>query len=216
MVIDPACGMEVNPDNPGATATYDGDVYVFCSEGCREHFEADPEQYLDDYEHGVQLSRIGDVLTQRVPTVEGVGSFELSVAEPGKLSVGDEVTYRRTITDEHVEQFAEITGDANALHLSDSFARRTRFGGRIVHGALVSGLISAALAALPGMTVFLSQNLEFKRPVEIGDTVEATCRVVEEVEDDRFCLTVKATTGNDGPAIHGTAMVLIDDLAELT
>lgn len=213
MAIDPACGIEVDPTDPRATATYRGGMYVFCSEGCKEHFEANPEQYVDDnVDRSVQLSRIDDVQTQRIETTEGAGSFELSVAEPGELSPGDVVTYTREITDDHVRRFAEITGDSNALHLSDEFAERTRFGKRVAHGALVSGLISAALAALPGMTIFLSQDLEFKRPVEIGETVEASCKVVEKIEDDRFCLTVRVTKSSGEVAIYGTAMVLIDKL----
>jgi 3-hydroxybutyryl-CoA dehydratase len=212
MAIDPACGVEVDPTKPGATATYQGNKYVFCSEGCRKHFESNPEQYVETENKPVQLSTIGDVQTQRIQDVDVDETFELSVAEPGELNPGDEVTYTRQITDDHVQQFAEITGDSNALHLSDNFAKRTRFGTRIAHGALVSGLISAALAALPGMTIFLSQDLEFKRPVEIGETVKASCKVVETIENNRFCLTVRVKNSSDETAIHGTATVLIDDL----
>jgi len=97
-------------------------------------------------------------------------------------------------------------------YLNDTFADQTRFGQRIVHGALVSGLISAALAALPGMTVFLPQDLEFRRPIEIGDTVAATCKVVEAIEADRYCLTVRVRDSDDEVAIYGTATVLIDEL----
>lgn len=215
MVIDPACGVDVNPEDAGAMEIYDGEVYFFCSGGCRDHFVADPERYAENSDHAFTLSRIGDVLTQRIPTPEESGSFELLVAEPGELTAGDEVTYTRQITDEHVRQFATISGDTNALHLSDSFAERSRFGGRIVHGALVSGLISAALAALPGMTIFLSQNLQFERPIEIGETVKASCRVIEEIEDDRYCLTVRAEKQTGEVAIHGTATVLIDDLTDI-
>jgi len=212
MAIDPACGVEVDPTNPGAATTHQGTTYVFCSEGCREHFEANPDQYVDSTTESVELRRMGDVRTQRLSTDGENGQFELSVSEPGELSPGDEVTYTREITDEHVHQFAELTGDSNALHLNDTFAEQTRFGQRIVHGALVSGLISAALAALPGMTVFLSQDLEFKRPIEVGDTVAATCKVVETIEDDRFCLTVRVHNSADEVAIYGTATVLIDQL----
>lgn len=212
MAIDPACGVEVDPTNPGATATYDGNKYVFCSEGCKEHFESDPEQYVETEDKPVDLSTIDDVQTQRIRDIDADGTFELSVAEPGELNPGDEVTYTRQITDDHVRQFAEITGDSNAVHLSDTFAKRTRFDTRIVHGALVSGLISAALAALPGMTIFLTQDLEFKRPVEIGETVKASCKVIETIENNRFCLTVRVVNPSDEVAIHGTATVLIDEL----
>lgn len=212
MAIDPACGVEVDPTDPGASTTHQGTKYVFCSEGCKEHFEANPDEYVDSTTESIELGQIGDVRTQRLSTNEENGQFELSVSEPGELTPGDEVTYTREITDEHVHKFAGLTGDSNALHLNDTFAERTRFGQRIVHGALVSGLISAALAALPGMTVFLSQSLEFKRPIEVGDTVAATCKVVEIIEDDRYCLTVRVRDSDDKVAIYGTATVLIDEL----
>jgi acyl dehydratase/YHS domain-containing protein len=212
MAIDPVCGVEVNPTDPGASATHQGTTYVFCSEGCKEHFEANPSQYVDTATESVKLGQIGDVRTQRLSPGGENGQFELSVSKPGELTPGDEVTYTREITDEHVHQFAELTGDSNALHLNDTFAEQTRFGQRIVHGALVSGLISAALAALPGMTIFLSQNLEFKQPIEVGDTVAATCKVVERIEDDRFCLTVRVRDSGGNVAIYGTATVLIDEL----
>lgn len=215
MAIDPACGVEVDPTTPGATATYQGTTYVFCSEGCKEHFEANPEEYVEGDSPPVVLSRIDNVRTQRIQSPDSTEAFELSVKEPGKLSPGDEVRYIREITDDHVQQFSEITGDSNALHLSDAFADRTRFGERIVHGALVSGLISAALAALPGMTVFLSQDMEFKKPVEIGETIEASCKVVEMVDEDKFCLTVGVKKSTGALAVHGTAKVLIDELPEL-
>ena len=62
------------------------------------------------------------------------------------------------------------------------------------------------------MTVFLSQNLEFKRPIEVGDTVAATFKVIETVENDRFCLTVRVRDSDGNVAIYGTATVLIDEL----
>jgi acyl dehydratase/YHS domain-containing protein len=202
MAIDPACGIEVDPDDPGATLEYKGDTYVFCSEGCKEHFQSDPEKYLEKYTPEIHLSRIDDVQTQRIERDDDAAGFELSVAKPGTLSAGDEVTYTRTITEDHVQRFADLTGDSNALHLSDAFARWTRFGERIVHGALVSGLVSAALAALPGMTIFLSQDLNFKRPVMIGERVTAKCVVVEQIEENRYCLTVRVTKPSGEDAIY--------------
>ncbi|MFC6764763.1 CBS domain-containing protein [Natrinema soli] len=65
------------------------------------------------------------------------------------VSVGDVVTFTKPITESDIELFAVVSGDKNPLHLDDQFAKRTRFGHRIVHGALASSVISAALAHSP-------------------------------------------------------------------
>lgn len=210
MVVDPACGMEVDPDNPGATIEYDGAVYYFCSEGCKDHFEKNPDRYVTS--HGPHLSALGGMTTPRIiPHGEAKGEFDLSVAGDS-LDVGDSVTYTRTLTEEDLRAFAQATGDTNALHLNDEFAERTRFGRRIVHGTLVSGLISAALASLPGLTIYVSQNLEFNRPVDVGETLTATCTIAERLDEDKYRLTTRIEDEDGETVIDGTATVLIDDL----
>jgi 3-hydroxybutyryl-CoA dehydratase len=77
--------------------------------------------------------------------------------------------------------FAEISGDRNPIHLSEHFAAKTQFGGRIAHGLYTASLISAVIGTrLPGPgAVYLSQTLNFKAPVRIGDTVVAAVEVAE-------------------------------------
>ena len=130
------------------------------------------------------------------------------------LDVGDEFRFTKTLTDVDVEAFAEATGDTNRLHLDDDFAVETRFGGRIAHGTLVSGLISAALARLPGLTIYLSQDLEFLKPVEIGSRITAVVEVVEDVGHGRYRLTTVVEDGDDEPVIDGEAVVIIDEPPE--
>lgn len=139
-------------------------------------------------------------------------SFERSVDTREALGVGDKVTFTKRITDEDVRSFASASGDTNRLHLDESFARNTRFGGRIVHGTLISGLISAALARLPGLTIYLAQDLQFLKPVEIGETVTAVCEIVEDLGDSKFRLTTMVHTDDDEVVIDGEAVVLIDEL----
>jgi acyl dehydratase/YHS domain-containing protein len=210
MAIDPACGVEIDPGAAATTVEHAGRTYHFCSEGCADAFAADPDSYLaDPHPH---LMTIGGLMTQKLPFKTDPEAFELEVAEPGELGVGDRSTFTKTITDEDVRKFAEASGDTNALHLNDAFAEGTRFGRRIVHGTLVSGTISAALAALPGLTIYLSENLEFKRPVDIGTTITAICEIVEVLEDDRYRLTTRVENEDGEIVIHGTATVLIDSL----
>lgn len=127
-----------------------------------------------------------------------------------ELDVGDGVRFSKVVTERDVRSFAAASGDTNRLHLDDEFAERTRFGGRIAHGTLVSGLISAALARLPGLTIYLSQDLEFLRPVDIGDRLTADVEVVEDIGNGRYRLTT-TVEGEDGePAVDGEAVVIID------
>ncbi|AGB37189.1 MaoC family dehydratase [Natronococcus occultus] len=142
-------------------------------------------------------------------------TFERSVEDPTALAPGDNVTFEKELSDEDVRAFAEISGDTNRLHLDEEFAADTRFGGRIVHGTLVSGLISAALARLPGLTIYLSQDLEFAGPVGIGDRVSARVEIVEDLGNAQYRLeTVVRDENNDTTVVDGEAVVLIDDLPE--
>lgn len=94
--------------------------------------------------------------------------------------VGDKAQRSLTLTQEHVETFAKLTGDYNPLHFDADFAQRTRFGGLVVQGGLTTGLLHALVAMdLPGPgSVFLSQNWKFTAPVYIGDTITAVAEVM--------------------------------------
>lgn len=136
-----------------------------------------------------------------------------SVDDPSALAVGDVVTFTKTISESDVAEFAYASGDTNRLHLDEQFATKTRFGGRIAHGTLVGGLISAALARIPGLTVYLSQDLEFLGPVSIGDEVTATVEIVESLGDERYRLETRVERADD-LVVDGEAVVLVDPVPE--
>jgi acyl dehydratase len=94
--------------------------------------------------------------------------------------VGEKARRSLTLTQEHVDTFARLTGDYNPLHFDAGFAKATRFGGLVVQGGLTTGLLHALVAMdLPGPgSVFLSQNWKFTAPVYIGDTITAQAEVV--------------------------------------
>ena len=98
-----------------------------------------------------------------------------------KPEVGQKARRSRTITAEHVEMYARMTGDRNPLHFDESFAAGTKFGRLVVQGGLTSGLLNALVAEdLPGPgTVFMSQALKYPAPVFIGDTITAEGEVLE-------------------------------------
>jgi acyl dehydratase len=140
--------------------------------------------------------------------------FERSVERRADLTVGDWVTFEKDLTDAEVREFARISGDTNRLHLDDGFAGQSRFGGRIVHGTFVSSLISAALARLPGLTIYLSQDLAFLGPVDIGERLRAHCEIIEDLGESRFRLSTIVETTDEETVIEGEAVVLIDEFPE--
>jgi acyl dehydratase len=139
---------------------------------------------------------------------------ERSTDDWASLGVGDYVRFSKVVSDEDVAGFANLSGDTNRLHLDDDFAVETRFGGRIAHGTLVSGLISAALARLPGLTIYLSQDLEFLKPVDIDSRITAVVEVVEDVGHGRYRLTTVVEDEDGEPVVDGEAVVIIDEPPE--
>jgi acyl dehydratase len=153
--------------------------------------------------------------TERIEADEDLPEWhtELTAETRDELSVGDRFEFTKTITEGDVQRFAAASGDTNPLHLDDEFASGTRFRGRIAHGGLVSGLISAALARVPGLVIYLSQDLEFHNPVRIDDRVTAECEIVEDLGNNQFRLTTRVVDGED-VAIDGEAVIMVDDAPE--
>lgn len=97
------------------------------------------------------------------------------------IEVGQTATRSLTLTQSHVDMYAEMTGDYNPLHFDADFAAKTKFGGLIVQGGLTTGLLNALVAMdMPGPgTVFLSHDFRFTGPVYIGDTITAIAEVLK-------------------------------------
>ena len=96
-----------------------------------------------------------------------------------ELEVGMMRSLRKTVTDADIEMFAQVSTDRNPVHLDEAYAQDTIFEGRIAHGMLTAGLVSAVIGEqLPGHgTVYLGQTLKFLGPVRPGDTVVAEVEV---------------------------------------
>jgi 3-hydroxybutyryl-CoA dehydratase len=95
------------------------------------------------------------------------------------IEIGMIRSLRKEVTDHDIALFAEVTTDRNPVHLDESYAQDTIFGGRIAHGMLTAGLVSAVIGEqLPGHgTVYLGQSIRFLGPVRPGDTVTAEVEV---------------------------------------
>ncbi len=127
------------------------------------------------------------------------------------LTVGQTASFGKTITEADILLFSAVSGDTNPVHLDAEFAATTPFKGRIAHGMLSAGLISAVLGTrLPGPgTIYLGQTLKFRAPVHIGDTVTATVTVATlDPVKKRATLTTVCTVGGK-PVIEGEASVMI-------
>jgi len=103
------------------------------------------------------------------------------------LSVGMSASYGKTITEADILMFAAVSGDTNPVHLNHEFAAATEFKERIAHGMLAGSLLSTVFGTkLPGPgCIYLGQDLRFKRPVKINDTVVATVTVTEIQQERR-------------------------------
>jgi len=132
------------------------------------------------------------------------------------VGAGDRVSFSKTVTEQDVVDFARVTGDDQPLHLDPDFGKRTRFGKRIAHGMLSAGYVSAALGTrlAPGwVVVYLQQQLRFRLPVAIGDTITANVEV-KEVDAEKRILTLQTDCVNQDGAVvvQGEAKVLLDPL----
>lgn len=127
------------------------------------------------------------------------------------IHIGDQASLTKTISNEDIVTFAKLTGDVNPIHLLDSFAKTTMFKERIAHGMLVSSFISTILGTkLPGKnTIYLSQNIAFRAPVKIGDTLRVVAEVIEK-NDDKRIITLQTNVYNqqDKVVVGGTATVM--------
>lgn len=124
------------------------------------------------------------------------------------LAVGMEASHAKRISAHDIQVFADLSGDDNPLHLSEAFAAQTPFKVRISHGMLTASLLSTVIGTkLPGPgCIYISQSLNFRAPVKIGDEVVATARLVELIaERNRVifeCICkVGRTTVLDGEAV---------------
>ncbi|MFY9326677.1 MAG: MaoC family dehydratase [Georgfuchsia sp.] len=131
-----------------------------------------------------------------------LGGYDIEDLQPGMSA-----SFGKTVTEADILLFAGVSGDINAIHLNEEFAATTIFGGRVAHGMLTAGFISAVLGnKLPGPgTVYMAQNIRFRLPVRIEQTVTATVTVREIFPDkcrvilDTVC-TVLGKVVADGEA----------------
>ncbi len=127
------------------------------------------------------------------------------------IQIGDSASFTKTVTEADITLFAGYSGDFNPAHINAVEAEKGMFHGRIAHGMLSAGFISAVLGMqLPGPgTIYMGQELRFVKPVYIGDTVTATATVVERIpEKNRLKLETIVTNQKGEQVITGMATVM--------
>jgi 3-hydroxybutyryl-CoA dehydratase len=124
------------------------------------------------------------------------------------FKVGDVARFAKTVTDSDVVFWCGITGDMNPMHLDSEYSKRTRFGNIIAPGVYVLGFISATISKLALGHVYAQQNIRFKKPVYVGDTITAEVSIIDKLEDKRMlklatrCYNQKDEVVLDGEALH--------------
>ncbi len=123
--------------------------------------------------------------------------------------LGSTATFSKTISETDIYQFAGITGDFNPMHVDEQYAQTTKFGRRIAHGMLTSSFICTVLGMkLPGVgTIHVSQQLEFKKPVFIGDTVTVQLEVIEVLEKGFLKIRSTIFNQNNDIVVDGFSVV---------
>ena len=119
------------------------------------------------------------------------------------IAIGDTASFSKTITEHDVYAFAGLSGNFNPVHVDEEFARNTRFKGRIAHGLLAAGLISTVIGTvLPGANaIYMAQELVFKSPVMLGDTLTALVEVVEKIEAKKRIIFKTSVTNQNGVVV---------------
>ena len=134
-----------------------------------------------------------------------------------ELSIGQAAEMSRVVGAADIEAFAEVSGDNNPVHLDEAYAKTTTFGERIAHGMLSAGYISAVFGTrLPGPgAIYVSQTLNFRGPVKIGDTVTAHVRVKELVAAKKRAVFECRCTVGDTCVLEGEAVLMVPARAKV-
>jgi 3-hydroxybutyryl-CoA dehydratase len=127
------------------------------------------------------------------------------------LKEGMSATFGKTITESDIYTFAGVSGDTNPVHINEEYARGTMFKSRIAHGMIGAAFISAVLGTkMPGPgCIYVSQNLKFRAPVRIGDTLMARVTIKKLLPEKKFAECETVCTVGDKKVIDGEAIVMV-------
>lgn len=135
-----------------------------------------------------------------------------------EIEIGETYSVRRAFSARDVDQFASLSGDFSPVHVDESYASGTEFGGRVVHGMLLASQFSYLVGMrIPGKhALYLGQDLSFRRPVLVGETIEARAKVTAKSPGTRtVVLAMEIRNSSGGVVVSGSAKVKVRDQGEL-
>lgn len=138
-------------------------------------------------------------------------SEDSTLATSDKFFIGHKHTSIFTVTEKMIQQFAELSGDYNPVHMDEEFAKKTRFGKRIAHGMITGALISSTLVKAYGQGgIYLAQQMKFAQPVFIGDEIHIELEV-QNIRKEKGIATIttnaKKSTGE--MVVKGEAIIMM-------
>tara|TARA_B100000579_G_scaffold429377_1_gene441028 strand:- start:713 stop:1165 length:453 start_codon:yes stop_codon:yes gene_type:complete len=133
------------------------------------------------------------------------------------LKINQTAEYTKTVTENDIKTFVEVSGDDNPVHTNEEFAKRTIFKKKIAHGFLTASFISTVIATkLPGPgCIYISQSLKFLAPVFINDTINVKVKIVDlNIEKKRVKLLTECCK-NEKKILTGEAEILVGSKLDL-
>lgn len=126
------------------------------------------------------------------------------------LQIGESFTFTRTLTQEDVHAFADLTGDDNPIHVDEEYAKSTRFGKPVVHGVLLLGIISKVLGRdFPGHgSIAVAISCRFLRPVPVGSEITVEVKVAEKIEKRKHVKVRIYVYNNDKMVLGGEGTLI--------
>lgn len=131
------------------------------------------------------------------------------------LEIGMVESFTKTVSEADVYAFAGITGDFSGIHIDEEFAKKTRYGTRIAHGALLVGFISTVMAKItskipPPGGVSYQYEVTFTAPVKFGDTITTQLKVIEKVIERREVIIEAISFNQRGEKVlHGRTILKV-------
>ena len=127
-----------------------------------------------------------------------------------EISEGMSGEFSKTVTEQDVTTFAEVTGDKNPIHLDADYAASSIFGQRIAHGMLAAGYISAVFGYnFPGPGwIYVNQTLQFKAPVFFGDTMTAVVTATKLIPKKQMIEFDTIVSVGDKVVVEGVATLM--------
>ena len=127
--------------------------------------------------------------------------------------VNQSYSIKHTVSNEIVQEFAQVSGDNNPIHVDEAYAKNSIFKGQVAHGMLSASYISAILGTkFPGNgTIYLGQNLKFVKPVYVGDTIEIVVTILEIGSKSKARLSTNVYNGTGDLVVEGEALVKLPE-----